>query len=52
MSEYIREYAVRHPSGAGVITVPDNSRENAMKMKALIPKTVILTRTVSEWVEE
>jgi hypothetical protein len=45
-----REFAVRNPHSGNVITVPDGSLENAHKMAALVPST-ILTRTVSEWID-
>ena len=47
-----REYAVRNPyNTSGIITVPDNSLENALKLVDLVPDSVIMTRTVTEWVE-
>lgn len=46
----MREYAVRNPHSGGVITVPDNSLVNAEKMAALVTDSLVMTRTVTEWI--
>lgn len=45
------EFAVRNPLSGRVITVPDNSEANALKMVALVPESAVMTRTVTEWTE-
>lgn len=49
MSE-TREYAVRNPYNGAVLTVPDNSLSNAQRMAALVPNSLVMTRTVTDWV--
>ena len=46
-----REYAVRNPHNGKVMTVPENSLENALKLVRLIPETKVLARTVTDWME-
>lgn len=45
-----REYAVRNPMSGNVMTVPDDSQDNAQRMAALVPGSLVMTRTVTEWV--
>lgn len=46
------EWAAKNPYSGGVIEVPENSEENARKMKAIIPDTDVLSRLVSPWLAE
>jgi len=45
-----REYAVRNPHNGAVMTVPEGSQPNARKMAALVPGSLVMTRTVTDWV--
>lgn len=45
------EYAVRNPYSGKIMTVPDNSRENAEKMAGLVPDSAVMRRDVSVWEE-
>jgi hypothetical protein len=45
-----REYACRNPHNGAVLTVPENSLSNAQRMAALVPGSLVMTRTVTDWV--
>ena len=44
------EYAVRNPHNGRVLDVPDASLVNAEKMAALVPGSLVMIRTVTDWV--
>jgi hypothetical protein len=45
-----REYACRNPHNGVVLDVPDASLSNAERMAALVPGSLVMTRTVTDWV--
>lgn len=46
-----REWAVRNPASGIVMTVPNDSLVNALKMVALVPDSAVMTRLVGPWTE-
>lgn len=47
-----REYAVKNPYNGAVMEVPGNSLANAQKMAALVGGSLVMTRTVTDWVAD
>lgn len=46
-----REYAALNPYNGKIMEVPEHSLENALKLVKLIPKTKVMTRQVTQYVE-